>query len=220
MTSLLKLANRRRKGLTLSELAIVLGGMGLVMGAVWAIVGVVWENYRFYKAQEQIITVVNNVRDYYGPIGGIYTDSTTKTFYPNGTDITQILNDDERRLIPVDMRLDRTSDTSPINHALGMHPAGSFRAVSQTSGHRLRLRLLRLSQPNCMKLLMEFPILMPELAVTRMTANTNSVNVDLTNIAAPGGAVELPITAATADSWCSVTTSAGNEVQLDFKIRN
>ncbi|MDD3181269.1 MAG: hypothetical protein PHD48_00460 [Alphaproteobacteria bacterium] len=220
MTIFFRAANKKRRGLTLTELAIVLGAMSLVMGGVWAIVGVVWDNYRYYKAKEQLVTIVNNVRDYYGPMGGIYTNSVTKTAQADGTDITQLLNDDDRRLIPMDMRLNQSNEMSDINHPLGVVAGGSFRVESQRAGRVMRIRLLRLSQTNCVKLLMEFPFLMPEMGVVRIAGSSNSADIDITNISNPGGGVPLPMSASTAVAWCGVTSLTGNEVDIDFKIRN
>lgn len=214
-------AQCKRKGLTLTEIAIVLGAMGLVSGAVWGVVSVVWDSYRFYKTKEQIVAVVNNVRTHYAPMGGFYADSTDKTtFIANGTDITSILNDDTRRLIPVEMRLNPKSDLSAINHALSQVAGGSFHALSVNNGRTLRLRLLGLKQPQCIKLLMEFPVLMPEMGVTRIAANALSTAIDVKNISSPSATVTLPMQLSTATMWCSVTAAIGNEVQFDFKVKN
>ena len=211
MNSCFQAANKKRRGLTLTELAIVLGAMGLVMGAVWAVVGTVWEGYRFDKMKDQVFQVVQNVRDYYGPKGGIQI--------PTDTDITQTINSNALRLIPVDMRLDPADDTSDINHALSTIAGGSFLVLSQDDGRRFRIRLLDLDQGSCIKLLMQFPVLVPEMGVVRLEANGNSSAIDISNVANPGASVTLPMQLSDATSWCDAAGGVGNEVNFDFRTR-
>ncbi|MGE4350881.1 MAG: hypothetical protein AB7E52_01675 [Bdellovibrionales bacterium] len=202
--------------MTLTELAIVLGAMGLVMGTVWGIASTVWSSYRVYKTKQEIMDVVANVRDYYGPMGGIYSNTVSKTSWADGADITDILNDDSRRLIPIDMRLTRSSDTSAIRSSSG----ASFVVQSYSSGRTFRVILSGLSQSSCMRLLKEFPVLMPEMGVVRIGANSNNSTIDITNVVSPGASVSLPISAATAAAWCNASSSSNNEVNFDFKVKN
>lgn len=216
---------KRRSGMTLTELAIVLGATGLAMAGIWAIVGAVWNNYQAYKLNQQVMVVVQNVRDHYGPMGLIKDrtlGSPPNYTFADGADITAVLDDDDRRLIPIEMRLTQSAEGGGINHALAATgvsaSTGSFRVESRNSGTAFRVRLLGLKRSNCIKLLMQFPLAMPEAGVLRVATQAQSTNVNALNIASPGGAVTLPMNFATANNWCN-SGSDSNEVSLDFKLR-
>ncbi|MDD3181268.1 MAG: type II secretion system protein [Alphaproteobacteria bacterium] len=52
-------------GFSLPELAIVLAIMGLVLGSLWGVVSMVRENVRRQEMVEQMVVMVNNIRDFY-----------------------------------------------------------------------------------------------------------------------------------------------------------
>jgi type II secretory pathway pseudopilin PulG len=70
----------RRRGFTLTEAAIVLGIVGLILGAVWVAANSVYNNMRLRTANEQLLTIAQNVRNLM---------SVSPTFgSPTGTNIT------------------------------------------------------------------------------------------------------------------------------------
>lgn len=223
---LINLYQRKRKAMTLTELAIVLGAVGMVSGAIWAVASVVWNDYRLQRVREQTMQVVENVRTYYGPMGGLFSNSVTKTTYAGS--INAILDDNDHRLIPIEMRANPAVAGGQINHAASSSVGGigSFRVLpinningTAVPGGAFRIRLLGLSRSMCMKLLMQFPVLSPEAGVVRIGAIgtvTNFTTVNINNMAAPG-TVALPITAATAGAWCDITNVNNNEVNIDFR---
>ena len=54
-----------KKGFTLTELAIVLGVIGVVLGGIWAAASASFNSQKVDKAQQELITIVNNVRALY-----------------------------------------------------------------------------------------------------------------------------------------------------------
>lgn len=204
--------SKKNRGMTLTELAIVLGAMGLVMGAVWAIVGVVWDGYRFQKMEQQIQTVARSLQDYYGNIGGVYQPGT-HTPYANDTDLTNVVDDDSRRLIPMEMRLNKAAAGSGLRHAMG----GAVIVQSINIGQGFRLRIQSLTQEACIKLVMQFPVLLPEMGVTHMETGGGATNIDLNNLVTPSSTVALPLSLSDATTWCNVPIN--NEVRFEFRVR-
>jgi len=195
---------QRNKGMTLTELAIVLGAMGLVMAAIWAIVGVVWDGYRFQKMNQQVQALAQAVQEYYGNAGAI----------PDG-DLTLIIADDDHRLVPVEMLVDKTDPTQGLRHAMG----GAVIVEGIAASRRLRLRLFDLDVATCTKFLMEFPLLVPEMGVARVETNPGGGGVDINPnnpIDPTSGGEPIPLSLATATTWCGDPTN--NEVRLDFRI--
>src|ERR1700740_210314 len=58
-------AGARKRGFTLTEIAIVLGIIGLILGAIWVAAAAVYNNMRTSKATTEILTAVQNVRALY-----------------------------------------------------------------------------------------------------------------------------------------------------------
>lgn len=206
--------NDFRKAYTLMELALVLSIIGVIGAGVWIVFGDVQDTSRIAKVQEQTLLVVQNVRAYYGPRGVIN---------PCPGNLTGTLDDNSRKLIPVEMRSDPNSDNSPINHvlgnvAVGNSNTGSFRVRCTGGGSSIEIRLRDLSKKACMNMLMTFPVLIPEIGVISMEGSGPTVAIDARNIANPGGGVSLPVSLANADLWCPNAT--GNEVRFGFRLLN
>lgn len=201
-----------RAGFTLTEAVITLCIMGIVLGSIWVAAGHVWSNVRFNKIMEQTMTVAQNIRDHYGPMGKLVGCAI---------DFTGIVDDDDRKLIPVDMRLVSGTEGKAINHAVGSRGgnanAGTF-VVECNSDRSFKIRLRDLRKEHCVKLLMEFPVLIPELGVTKMTAPSGDTGVINARIIDSPASVPLPMTLVNATAWCS--SAATNEVSFDFSLLN
>jgi len=201
---------RRNKqaGFTLTELAIVLAALGLLVGAIWAVVGVVWGSYRVNTVREELFQLVQNVQGHYAQSGQLPGS--------DGADITSILDADDLRLIPVSMRTDRNNEGSDINHAFASTSGGSF-SIIQKSGRVFRTKLTNLDQEACQKMLMQFPLLLPELGIRGLEAPEGTfMAIDPNNPAEPSTDVELPFSVATALDHCPDTKD--NTVIYDFTI--
>lgn len=211
-----------QKAFTLTEMAIVMGAMGLILGAIWSVVGVVWNNYSEFRAREQVIQVVQNVRNYY--INAQTLNVAGGSPCSTGDSLRSFLDDDNRRLIPIEMR--ETPDTAgnPLDHALAYPAAGgalagggSFDVVCLNNARGFRVTLAELKKESCMSLLMQFPVLTPEIGVSGIVApNGTEIPVNLLDIADP--AEGFPMTLTRAHDWCD--QDFNNKVSFDFKLRN
>ena len=69
----------RKRGFTLTEIAIVLGVIGTILGAIWSAASHVSNNQEANKANTQILGIVQSIRSLYGPkpyFPGAETDAT------------------------------------------------------------------------------------------------------------------------------------------------
>lgn len=72
-------ADYARRGLSLVEIAIVLGIMGVVTSGIWAMVIQGWEQARREQAEEALMGIVRDTRSYYSGQPGIPQNATYKT---------------------------------------------------------------------------------------------------------------------------------------------
>lgn len=198
------------------EMAIVLASIGLLTTGVWAVVSVVWHEYKFRNLVEHVHTIATNIQGYYGPVGRIINPATGTPF-PNGTIITPTLNNDQLRLIPVELRANPTVAGGPVNHDLRRTAAGTLSVLSVRNGQAFRVRLFNLEKGDCEKFLMQFPILIPEIGVERIATQAQFAVVNPRNFAAPS-TIPLPMTLATANLWCAANTPT-NRLMYDFKVQ-
>lgn len=203
-----------RRAFTLLEMAIVLGIAGVIFSGVWVAATAFWRNHQRTSTINQVMQIVQNVRDYYGPSAGV-------NVWPGaGTDMTNTING--LHLVPMEMRVTPTSDTSLLNHQLGtVAGGGSLLLESQgTAPMILRVRLRGLAKDDCINLLLRMPVLSPEVGMKRIGTSTGNTTIDLvTNFNTPGGAVTLPLTFTQANAWCNLAGKT-NEVRFDFGVRN
>ncbi|MCL2468745.1 MAG: hypothetical protein FWF24_00715 [Alphaproteobacteria bacterium] len=199
------------------EIAIVLGGVGLVLAAVWAVADVVWHGYHFRKMSQQITTTTQNIRTHFSPRGGIYMPGTDQP-YNVGEDLEAMVK--FLRLIPIEMREDPTRGDDPVHHALGSGDTSSFlvRAaqnnVGEATSKRFEIMVRHLQRSDCMRLLMEFPALIPEIGVRRVctTAVCYNINPDVPDTA---DNQVFPLTLTTAERMCS-NPDGENDVSFTF----
>ena len=200
----------RQRGFTLLEQALALLVAATVIGGIWSVAEMVWDNYRIGRLNQQIISTVQNVRDYYSAINQLPTGAAN--------DITTIL--DGLQLIPVEMRRNSAACAGCIDHALNNSLAGgSFHVLSVVNANTgkldvFRIQALGLSQVLCQQALMREPVLMTELAVVQLGTALASTTIDSLG----KGSVSLPLSAKTAASWCA--TGNTNAVYWDFNLRN
>ena len=76
--------NRRVRGFTLTESAIVLGIIGLILGAIWVAAASVYQNIRISTASRQMLAIVQAIRSMHS--------TATVVDTANGTDLTAAFN--------------------------------------------------------------------------------------------------------------------------------
>ncbi len=187
-----------RQGFTLAEMAILLGLVSLILGGVWAAAAHVWHQARTKAAIEEMVTVVQNIRDYYGPMGKLI---------PAVGNCTGAMDAENTMLIPIKMRANPSVAGGTITHALG----GQFR-IWCTGDRSFRIRLAGIAQEPCIKFLTIFPVLSPAMGVTRAGTMTGSSSINARDVSSTSTNVT------TALSQCVSLTN--NEVRFDFKLFN
>jgi type II secretory pathway pseudopilin PulG len=207
----------RRRAFSLAELGIVLGIVSIVMGAIWAVATSVLAKNQQRVAQEQVMTIVQNMRNFYGVSGASFPS----------TNINATL--DANGIFPLEMRKDRTTASATILHAFGRPLTVSFPNASS-----FRLLLSKISQKDCIGFLMTFPFLLPEIGACELAVNNSTATgcvekntgngslaqifIDPTNYIKPSSGNYLsPLTVKNATLICK---NSSNEVALDFWIRN
>jgi type II secretory pathway pseudopilin PulG len=219
-------------GFTLAETAVVMLIAGIVVGGIWAVSGTVWQNHKVNTTSQEILLVVQNVRDSY-----VGASQLPGNF---GSDITETLDADN--LFPIEMRrcpITGTCSTpnygggpgnTPIDHIFNSTDAkGSFRvsnAVQANHPPYFRLRLLDLDAGPCIGILLKAPVEDATLASIGigtnllnngvMGTNGTSTAIDYRGVALNNG-VTFPLNPTTASLWCNAGPGA-NEVDIDFKL--
>jgi prepilin-type N-terminal cleavage/methylation domain-containing protein len=74
-----QIQEKKKRGFTLTEIAIVLGIIGLILGAIWVAAAAVYNNLRVSKATTELLSVTQAMRSLY---------ATQTTVAANGTPIT------------------------------------------------------------------------------------------------------------------------------------
>ena len=205
----------RCSGFSLTEVAIVLGILSIVLAGVWSVASDVLRASKVAEIQNQILLVVSNIRNHYTPMGKVVGCVLNYSF-------TAVIDDDDIRLIPIEMRSEHNTEGRAINHAAGhltgASTDGSFRvSCLDVNGSKLQVHLRGLDKEMCVSLLHNFPVLSSSIGVVNMGAGGGSTTVDARNISAPG-TTTLPLPLATASSWCNSLTNNG--VYFDFVLRN
>jgi len=67
---------RKARGFTLTEAAIVLGIVGLILGAIWVAAAAVYKNMRVTRTTEQILNIVQNMRSLHATQTSVGTTAT------------------------------------------------------------------------------------------------------------------------------------------------
>ena len=73
---------QKRRGFTLTEIAIVLGIVGIILGAIWAAAAMVYSNNRTKEATTEVLTIIGNWQSIFGNRRvdiGDWTDITAAT---------------------------------------------------------------------------------------------------------------------------------------------
>lgn len=199
----------RRRGFSITEIALAFGVASLVLGGVWVAASTVNRDQQIQKTNNEIMSIVQNVREYYGPRGALLPGS-------DGGDITNTLAD--LGLVPSEMVVKNDGKASFVNHSLAASSSGSLhlRAMN-ASGNVLRMQVQGLSTDKCIKFIMSVPVLTPEYKIVRIGTSGHYATVDTANISNPG--TDLPLSNETATSWCRGSNASSNEVDIDFKVR-
>jgi len=207
----IKAQRSRRRGFTLTELAIVLGVIGIILGSLWSVVAVVRDNIKRDQAINQTLVAVRNTRDLYMGRGYVQT--------PSGLGTAQALTDYLLRqgVLPPEMIRDRSATTLRADLPWGPRGAsgstvsdGTF-AIDNTgvalSSDKFRVELRGLSYAHCVT--MTSSLAGPAASLLPVTVVVNS-----------GNSFDAPVALDDIADNCDKSPSGdNNKVDIVYRLR-
>ena len=124
----------KKRGFTLTEIAIVLGIVGLILGAIWVAAAAVYNNLRVTHANTAILQTVQGIRALY---------ATTNTITPVASDVTAALI--TAGVIPKDL-----GTAAPLTDPW---PSGVTNVESNAAGDGFQVAMTQVPQAACINLL-------------------------------------------------------------------
>lgn len=204
---------RKKRGFTLTEIAIVLGIIGLILGAIWVAAMSVYSNYRTSRAGVQLLTAVQNLKTFYATASAV--DTTANIPYPSanlapGGGTTYI----QAQIFPADM-VSVSGGTYTIENAW----SGSVNVVAasvSTVGDSYAIEFDNIPQAACITLLINNTQAGRDPALYAVdVGNTGTL------IIPPGGTGGTVITtsmgAVTAEGLCANTY---NNVAFQYRLKS
>ncbi|MDR3425278.1 MAG: prepilin-type N-terminal cleavage/methylation domain-containing protein [Alphaproteobacteria bacterium] len=198
----------RKKGFTLTEIAIVLGIMGLILGAIWTAASSVYTNMRTTHADTAVMQIVQGTR-------ALFASSQT-TGYGAATNITTQLV--SAGTIPTDLISGAT--------VVGPFANGSTGVIATSDGNGFVVVMTAVPPQNCIGVLTGVggSSADPGLFAANAAANAAISAADATTTGTPLQQLATPITvtptiAAAAVAGTAPSTYGGCTGQSSYKIR-
>lgn len=189
---------KANEGLSLVEMAIVLGVFSVVIAAIWLVVSVVYENVRQYNATRNLQTIVQNARQLW-----------TRVPRLSGTPTNYTADFDFQTVFPKEMRTSSGNCTSASDATCGkiQHPWASSDNVTVTyfDADTFNVTFANLSKKACIG-----------LAVRISGGDITNLEAVVIGTTTYSG-TNLPLTPVTADVACSSPTA--NTITWQFNIR-
>lgn len=209
MVTLISLSSKRSmRGFSLVELSIVLAIVAFILGAVWMAAAPVWENRKVSDLVRQMMTVANNIKDYY----------VSSPSFTAGVDITA--SADCWSLLPGEMRVTAPTCTGGVGTGGGYATSfgGAFNIVTSSTTSFVE-KMQGLTASGCVKFLMDLPNTDATTGIQNVYVNNSATpKMKITSYTGTGGTpvwnISMP-TIALATGWCSLTS---NEVDVDFRL--
>ncbi len=180
------------RGMTLAEVAIVMGLIGLLLGALWSFVPLVYSRAQQEQMFEQILLTVNKMRGFYLGQARIPSGLTTDTAI-------------RHEIVPPEMVRDKTATTLIADHTWsspetsGTYTNGTYIVDDDpggtSSGQLFRLQLLDLPLRICMPLVPRLTGIEGPSGITALTINgvavptPTKVTVGAASAACQGGTI-------------------------------
>ena len=211
--------SQTRRAFTLTETAILLGIISFVLAGLWAAGSSVWRGRQVDRTVQQIATVAQNMRDYYGGIGSLRkADGSLACIGAATYNMSALLDDAARRIVPVDMMEAPDADSGIFHHDLSSSSSGTFNVLCVNASQSFRLALTGLKKEGCIRLLLALPFLDPEMRIERLQINSTATNINPLSINNPSSnvSVPLPLTVTQAQTLCA--SPAANQILIDYKL--
>ena len=130
------LRQTRRRGFTLTEIAIVLGIVGLILGAIWVAAAAVYNNLRISHANTEILQIAQGVRSLYAGSSndtGLTTDNLVCA-----------------KVVPSDM----VNGACGAGTLLDPWPQGATTVLVPVAGDSFTIEMTQVPPASCINLLM------------------------------------------------------------------
>ena len=198
--------DRRRRGFSLAEFAIVLGIMGIVLGALWGVVSIVRENMKRGEMAEQMIAMVNNIRSFYmgtsaarTPAGSVAESDVTDYLLKQGVLLSEQLRDRTAGTWVADHPWGATGASNTLLANGGIGVSGLDAGAVNVSNRAFRIQLRGLKYSSC-------------VALASRLSGSNPMGLIAVHI---NGTLTNPITPDSAAANCN-PAPAGTANTLDF----
>ena len=198
------LRRKRRRGFTLTEIAIVLGIVGLILGAIWAAASAVYENLKFSQAQQGITLSAQQVRSLFA--------SSNTTGVPAGSPASI--------LAPGMLPVSWTNSGNPGN-PWNQAPAGALTYI-YGDGSKFQIELDNIDPAGCSSLLNFYNAAASAVnggLIVGLVASAGNGSVATPGTASIGAAVTASGTYAVPATAC-VGGTQSNNVAITFDISN
>lgn len=189
-------ASSERRGFTLTEIAIVLGIIGLILGAIWAAASAVYNNLRTSRAQQEILTVAQNIRAMYATQSTVDSAATTDTYISAG-------------VFPSDATVETSSGKS-VKNPWG----GNFDIIASSSDNYTSFIVTMEGVPvnACITLA-------TSTTGTGRDSGLVDLSVDDSSIGSLAGGT-FPVGAKAAADSCTTQGSSGRKLAWEFRLRS
>ena len=194
---------QRKKGFTLTEIAIVLGIIGLILSAIWVAAAGVYNNQRVAHANTAIVQIAQGVRALYSTQAG--------TGLAAATDITPTL-----------VSAGSTpSDLGVGDPLTGPFPNGQTAIIGTSDGNGFVIAMSGLSGVNCVSLLSTIAgsTRDPGLYNADAIASAAPATTDATTTGTPLAAAVTPTAAAAAAGGAAPSKTGGCTGSVTYKVR-
>ncbi len=204
----------KRRGYTLTELAIVLAIAGFLMATIWSMAAHVRNNKRIAQASQQVMTVVQEIREFHMGRQGI--DAAVNEDIVDALAIKGVP-------FPVEMKIKcrATPTKTCLNSAIASDPNGTFFIRRGATPSRFLIVMTKLTQPECIGLLSNAVNYLDQtIGVDFICAGTNTsscaVGTQWKNIETTSTGVRQIAGGATIMGMCTQNVT---EIGWDFDLR-
>ena len=135
-------AKSKKRGFTLTEIAIVLGIVGLILGAIWVAAAAVYTNIRISNSNRHLLVITQNVRSLFS--------TSTVTGSASGTDMTTSLI--PAGVFPTDL-LPNGSSSTTVNSAWSGGQIHVYSSTGTAAGDAFTVQFEGIPSQGCINLL-------------------------------------------------------------------
>ena len=193
----------KKKGFTLTEIAIVLGIVGLILGSIWTAAASVYSNQRVAHAQTAVLQIAQAVRT-------LYSNQTNFGSAAAGTLITDSLR--QAGAFPADLMA-----SGVANLATGPFANGTTAIAVDAGNDGFIIAMSAVPQANCVSLISAVAGNTRDASLFLATGAANAVpTAAVLGILANGGPIANAVVPTQAATNCA---NALNNVEFGFGLR-